>query len=450
MPKPYNVFIVYARKDAEYLEELRGHLRPMERAGMLKIWCDREIDPGAKWEEAILRNMDTADIILLMVSAAYYDSSYIHEKELKYALMRHEKEEASVLPVIVRKCKFNADPIVSSLQVLPKDAKAVTSWNDRDDAWVDVVEGIEKVVTKLEVAISKMARQTEEKMAETLELESRENELAKRKAEMEEKERQVALELELREKELAKRKAEVENKEKQAELESKRQEQAAKNTAFFDYPLVEVQGGTFTIGSPADEKDRYDDECQHQVTVADFLIGKYPVTQKQWIEIMGSNPSHFKGCDNCPVENVSWLQVEEFIQKLNGKTGVTWRLPTEAEWEYAARGGRQSNGYVYAGGNDLNKVSWNNKNAGGKTHPVGGKASNELGLYDMSGNVWEWCEDWKKPYPGCTGKDYTGSVRVMRGGSWGNGPRYCRVADRSSDAPGYRGNFVGFRLARTN
>ena len=165
---------------------------------------------------------------------------------------------------------------------------------------------------------------------------------------------------------------------------------------------------------------------------------------------MGNNPSDFKGCDNCPVENVSWLQVKKFIQKLNEKTGVTWRLPTEAEWEYAARGGRQSRGYVYAGSNDLSKVGWHDNNAGSKTHPVGGKEPNELGLYDLSGNVLEWCEDWYKPYPGCTGHDHTGSVRVLRGGSWYYYPQYCRVAFRSNDAPGNRSNGSGFRLARTN
>jgi sulfatase modifying factor 1 len=110
----------------------------------------------------------------------------------------------------------------------------------------------------------------------------------------------------------------------------------------------------------------------------------------------------------------------------------------------------ESNGYIYAGGNDPNQVSWNDNNAGGKTHPVGGKASNELDLYDMSGNVWEWCEDWFKPYPGCKGSDYTGSYRVIRGGSWDGYPQSCRVADRVNFAPDYRVSGVGFRLARTN
>jgi hypothetical protein len=148
MSKPYNVFIVYARKDAEYLEELLGHLRPMERAGMLKVWCDRKIDWGTKWEEAILRNMNTADIILLMVSSAYYVSSYIHEKELQYALSRHERGDSKIIPIIVRPCNYNVDHIVGALQVLPKDAKPVTDWHNRDNAWLDVVSSIQNIVSR--------------------------------------------------------------------------------------------------------------------------------------------------------------------------------------------------------------------------------------------------------------------------------------------------------------
>lgn len=146
MLKSYKVFIVYARKDADYLEELRSHLRPMERAGIIQVWSDREIDCGAKWEDAIFRSMDTADIILLMVSSSYYVSSYIHEKELKYALSRHEKGEVKIIPIIVRPCNYLVDSVVSSLQVLPKDAKPVTDWKNRDKAWLDVVSSIQDVV----------------------------------------------------------------------------------------------------------------------------------------------------------------------------------------------------------------------------------------------------------------------------------------------------------------
>jgi formylglycine-generating enzyme required for sulfatase activity len=171
------------------------------------------------------------------------------------------------------------------------------------------------------------------------------------------------------------------------------------------------------------------------------------VTQKQWIDIMGSNPSDFKGCDTCPVEGVSWNDIQNFIEKLNKKTGMTYRLPTEEEWEYAAKGGKESRGYIYAGSDNLDDVAWFSKNSNGKTHAVGEKLPNELGIHDMSGNVWEWCQDWYKPYPGCSGTDRTGVLRVYRGGSWDYGAGNCRASFRDSLGPGYRNFDLGFRLA---
>jgi formylglycine-generating enzyme required for sulfatase activity len=170
---------------------------------------------------------------------------------------------------------------------------------------------------------------------------------------------------------------------------------------------------------------------------------------------MGSDPLQlgFKGCDQCPVERVSWDDVQEFIKKLNAKTGKTYRLPTEAEWEYAARGGGKQT-YAYAGSNTVNEVAWYSSNAGSKTHPVGEKKANELGLYDMSGNVREWCQDWyaddyyaKSPSSNPQGLS-TGSNRVLRGGSWFDNPAYVRVADRTYYTPDFRYDNIGFRLAR--
>ncbi|MFN4257335.1 MAG: SUMF1/EgtB/PvdO family nonheme iron enzyme, partial [Saprospiraceae bacterium] len=181
-----------------------------------------------------------------------------------------------------------------------------------------------------------------------------------------------------------------------------------------------VQGGTFQMGCTNEPQDCDDDEKPvHSVTLADFYIGKYEVTQKQWRDIMGSNPSYFKNCDNCPVENVSWDDVQEFLKKLNAKyPGKNYRLPTEAEWEYAARGGQQSKGHQYAGSDNLGLVAWYNGNSGNKTHPVGERKANELGLYDMSGNVWEWCWDLYDP-------EVYGSYRIFRGGSWAESERGC-------------------------
>ena len=167
---------------------------------------------------------------------------------------------------------------------------------------------------------------------------------------------------------------------------------------------------------------------------------------------MGNDPSNFKNCDNCTVESVSWNDIQEFIQKLNQKTGKNYRLPTEAEWEYAAKGGNQSRGYTLSGSNTIDEVAWFFKNSGLRTNPVGQKQQNELGLYDMSGNVSEWCSDWygseyyqSSPSSNPKGAS-SGSYRVYRGGSWDLDARSCRVANRDRNAPDYRDNALGFRL----
>jgi formylglycine-generating enzyme required for sulfatase activity len=212
--------------------------------------------------------------------------------------------------------------------------------------------------------------------------------------------------------------------------------------------MVHVEGGTFQMGS-----NDYDNEKPiHSVTLGNFSIGKYEVTQAQWRAVMGNNPSNNKNCDNCPVEQVSWEDVQQFLSKLNSMSGKRYRLPTEAEWEYAARGGSSSKGYKYSGSDDVNAVAWYNGNSGSKTHSVGGKSANELGIYDMSGNVWEWCSDWydDKYYSSSPSSNPTGAVtgtfRVLRGGSWRSNAVRCRVADRGEDAPSDRYDNYGFRL----
>ena len=251
------------------------------------------------------------------------------------------------------------------------------------------------------------------------------------------------------------------------------------------FEMVEVKGGTFTMGS--DDSDAYSwEKPMHRVTVSDFMIGKFEVTQKLWKAVMGSNPSRFKG-DNLPVENVSWNDAREFIRKLNQQTGQNFRLPTEAEWEYAARGGTSMSLYNgekinLIGANNspnLDKLAWYGGNCGqnytsyagcdvangydisgwsekqyadskGGTHPVGLKQPNAYGLYDMLGNVWEWCQDWYGDYSSGSQTNPTGpssgSYRVLRGGSWHYGARYCRVSDRSINTPDDRSLNLGFRL----
>ena len=216
------------------------------------------------------------------------------------------------------------------------------------------------------------------------------------------------------------------------------------------FEMVAVKGGTFTMGCTSEQSDCWDDEKPtHSVTLSDYYIGKFEVIQELWKAVMGSNPSRFKG-DNLPVEKVSWDDAQKFIRKLNQQTGQNFRLPTEAEWEYAARGGNKSRGYKYSGSNNIGEVAWYTDNSGSKTHQVGTKAPNELGIYDMSGNVWEWCQDWFGNYSSGNQTNpkgaSTGSYRVLRGGSWFNIARGCRVSVRFGNNPDHGYDHNGFRL----
>ena len=219
------------------------------------------------------------------------------------------------------------------------------------------------------------------------------------------------------------------------------------------FKMVKVEGGTFQMGATSEQgSDAYDwEKPVHSVTLPDYYIGQTQVTQELWEAVMGSNPSYFKGDNQCPVENVSWNDCQEFIEKLNRLTGKNFRLPTEAEWEYAARGGNKSKGYKYSGSNNPDIVAWYDDISRGKTHPVAQKQANELGLYDMSGNVWEWCKDWYDGYSSNSQNNpigaSTGSYRVLRGGSWVDYARYVRVSYRGSYTPDYRDNISGLRLA---
>ena len=214
--------------------------------------------------------------------------------------------------------------------------------------------------------------------------------------------------------------------------------------------MVDVEGGTFTMGATPEQGVADSDERPtHQVTLSSFSIGRYEVTQEEWEAVMGTNPASFKG-DKCPVEFVSWNDCQTFIKKLNKMTGMEFRLPTEAEWEFAARGGNKSKSYKFAGGNTLNTQGWYVGNSGNKTNEVGKKFPNELGLYDMTGNLWEWCADWYGAYSDSSQKNPTGPqsgfTRVLRGGGWNGGDKNCRISNRDGRAPDYSSDRLGLRL----
>ncbi|MBR5610422.1 MAG: formylglycine-generating enzyme family protein [Bacteroidales bacterium] len=219
-----------------------------------------------------------------------------------------------------------------------------------------------------------------------------------------------------------------------------------------DIPMVVVAGGTFEMGGI----ETYGEQCypdefpKHTVTVDDYYIGQFEVTQELYKFVMGYNPSHFVG-DSLPVDNISWVDAKTFIHELNKMTGKQYRLPTEAEWEFAARGGRWSQDLNYSGSDDLNAVGWCDGNSGRRTHAVGTKAPNELDIYDMCGNVYEWCQDryaiYKAdPQTNPQGPDF-GKARVMRGGSWRSEARNCRNTYRSSEDYEARILNCGLRLA---
>ena len=229
--------------------------------------------------------------------------------------------------------------------------------------------------------------------------------------------------------------------------------------------LIEIPGGTFWMGSP-DGVGEEDERPRHQVTLAPFYIGTYPVTQVQWQAVMGNNSSYFKGADR-PVEQVSWNDCQEFVKKLNanqsvethGRASLQFRLPTEAEWEYACRAGSEA---IYSFGDDpaqFGTYAWFSENSGSQTHPVGQKSPNAWGLCDMHGNVWEWCQDWfadtyyaNSPQENPQGPS-SGQYRLLRGGSWGSSTDNCRSAYRNWDGAVKQFSINGFRvvavLART-
>lgn len=218
--------------------------------------------------------------------------------------------------------------------------------------------------------------------------------------------------------------------------------------------MVFVQGGKFKMGSVMGGSD---EQPVHEVVLDNFFIGRFEVTQSQWRLIMDrdTNRFYFEGCDSCPAERVSWNNVQQYISNLNNKTRMNYRLPTEAEWEFAARGGLFSEGYKYSGSNIDTAVAWRVGNSDAGTHPVGRKKQNELGIFDMTGNVFEWCADWYAPewYKDSPARNPTGPVdgvfRIIRGGSWFYDYSGLCSTDRESANPSFRYGYVGFRLCMT-
>ena len=239
------------------------------------------------------------------------------------------------------------------------------------------------------------------------------------------------------------------------EREKEREEEYSNTSEAKEAKFVLIPAGTLIMGSPADEPKRGEGETQHEVTISKpFYMQTTPVTQAQWHHVMGNNPSYFKGNPNLPVERVSWNDVQKFIQKLNKMEKTDkYRLPTEAQWEYAARAGTTTMFYTGNSEDDLSHAGWYGKNSDNRTHPVGQKVPNAWGLYDIHGNIFEWVQDVFGEYPAGSVTDPEGSSsgyhRVCRGGSWTSGGTQCRLANRHGNSPNYEDNkYVGFRLIK--
>ncbi|MDH5397906.1 MAG: SUMF1/EgtB/PvdO family nonheme iron enzyme, partial [Cyclobacteriaceae bacterium] len=252
--------------------------------------------------------------------------------------------------------------------------------------------------------------------------------------------------------------AEEERRQRVAEATRKQEAESRRKRVIADIEknMVYVEGGTFTMGCTSEQADCDDNEKPtHRVGLSSYYISKYEVTQAQWNSVMERNSTDNEDCPTCPVAGVSWNNIQEFLQKLNARTEVNYRLPTEAEWEYAARGGSKSRGYQYSGSNSLSSVAWYGGNSGDRTHPIGSKSANELGLYDMTGNVFELCQDWygESYYSGNPSNNpmgpSSGFERVFRGGSFYNSINN-RVTNRAGVDPKVGFFFIGFRLASSS
>ncbi|AUT00751.1 hypothetical protein CLI64_10265 [Nostoc sp. CENA543] len=547
------VFISYSHKDEPLKNELIKHLIILKRDKVISLWHDREISPGVEWDQQINANLQTADIILLLVSSDFIASDYCWGVEVNTAIARHNAGNARVIPVILRNVMWQSAPF-AKLQALPTNAKPVKSWPHEDDAFTDIAQGIRDAAKELiqerqqkqaranrEAALAEYRRKVVEfaadgeiSLAESFILQDEQKRLGLTDQETEKIREQVLEPYGIYKENLDKYRqfftqlveaqgyplpekakgelSKLQNyyslkdedidriEQEQKNIEQQNQSQwfefkTAKVTVisgtscivnysqgkaeFFNERLdhginlemVAIPGGQFLMGSPESEEKRDSDESpQHHVKIQPFFMGKFPVTQAQWRVVaawdkvnidLDPDPSRFKG-NNRPVECVSWDHAVEFCHRLSRRTNKTYRLPSEAEWEYACRAGTTA---PFCFGEtlttDLANYDGNfTYGAGSKgeyrkqTTDVGSFPANLFGLYDLHGNIYEWCEDvWHDNYNGApndgsawvNNKDED-ARRLLRGGSWYGLPWYCRSANRVRYARGNRYDDVGFRV----
>lgn len=391
------IFISYKRANKEQVFPL---VRQIEEQLGVKCWVDLDgIESSAQFASVICNAIDAADVVLFMYSSVHLDIDF----ENDWTIKEHNYARAKKKRIVLVKLD---DAHLDNIFLMEYGSK------NNIDSRVD--EQMQKLLKDLRAWLKLPKSQTKDSISNS-----------------------------------------------SVQHQNENPDEMVINVKGVSFKMKKVEGGTFLMGAQSEDKnqpnydpDAFEDESPvHRVTLSDYYIGETLVTQELWKAVMDSNPSEFKSIFNKkrlkhPVENVSWNDCQEFIKKLNAIIGKTFRLPTEAEWEYAARGGNKSKGYKYSGSNNIDDVAWCEGNSSGKTHEVGTKAPNELGLYDMSGNVWEWCSDWYGEYsasPQTNPKGPTsGSYRVLHGGSWHFIAEGCLT--RLGGIPDNRDSSVGLRL----
>ncbi|MBC7774123.1 MAG: SUMF1/EgtB/PvdO family nonheme iron enzyme [Phycisphaerae bacterium] len=393
---PLKIFIIYAHEDRGFKEGLLKRLKLLRSQGLIAPWHDRDLVAGDDWDKVIRGHLAVADIILPIISIDFFNSDYIEQVEIVEAFERYEQGKAHIIPIIARQCLWEDDPRIAKLQALPENGLPIAKWASADEAFDSVYDGIKAKIVEIQNGlVQAQALKTNEKTFPLLPV------------------------------------------------------------------MISVKGGTFRLGDHV--------EC----TLSDFAMGKYAVTfgeYDRYCEAMKIEKPSDEGWGRGkrPVINVSWFDAvaycnwlseinglkqaygieKETVSRIAGSNGL--RLPTEAEWEFAARGGTLSKGYEYAGSNNLGEVGWYWKNSERKTHPVGEKKANELGFHDMSGNVWEWCWDYPSLKQADTQNVYSDSLRVLHGCSWSHDHYTNPLSRWCSSYPNDRCNVFGFRCAQNH
>lgn len=474
---PPKVFISYSHKDERWKERLIKHLQVLQKEALLDPWDDRRIEFGDDWKARITEAINSATAVVLLVTVDFLSSKFITTEEIPLLLKRRANDGMRIFPVIVGDCPWRSVSWLSPTQSRPKDGKALASpyGNARDQALSLIAQEIADLLNSPSAVVTSSSASSPDTSQSF-------------KHVIEEGPGKLSVDsplfpphpLVLKWGQLGgpsnwmwlRRRSNwawlvggsalilailfgVMRSYNSAPVPLPLPSPSIATSSFTDnlgdgvkLEMVNLSGGEFTMGS-----NEYDEMPPHQVKVSPFAIGKYEITQAQWEAMMGRNPSKFRGDNNRPVEQVSWNQAQEFIKRLRDRTrNQTYRLPTEAEWEYAARAGSKGR---YSFGDDPNRLSdyaWFERNSGGKTHPVGQRLPNTWGLFDMHGNVVEWCQDWydenyykQSPRENPQGP-LSGVGRVLRGGSWKLPAIDCRSTGRGNDPPDDHYDDIGFRV----